>query len=358
MRVGGDRAEDPLQLADAVAHRVVVEELGRAASATLKLVSSSTCSVSRRSAASGVRSASGPSTSARTTRARRRRGRARAAGAGRAGRSGSPIPRRAPAARSRPRAGPGGRPRAARPGPCDPADAGRERRAGRHRGRRARRRRSGRRRHAPAGAPAGSTGTRVTTSRLKATEAIAGRPSPRPAATRGRSGPATPGGPPASAPGPRSASGSSTATTTITGRSRSQPNACACSATYSSLAGPAEEHVAEEVALVLVLHRRDRLHARHQQRGHDRGALEGLHVGGVDLPSGRSATSRARSTPPRPPRGVRRLPVADGGAVRVDALHPQPTGRVEQVGVGQRARWASSRCAARSRPSVEVKTTP
>ena len=76
------------------------------------------------------------------------------------------------------------------------------------------------------------------------------------------------------------------------------------------------------------------------------------------MPSGRSATSRARSTPAATTRRSERLALAHGGALRVDALHADAAGGVEQVGVGKASRCTSSRWAARSRPSVEVKTTP
>ena len=51
-------------------------------------------------------------------------------------------------------------------------------------------------------------------------------------------------------------------------------------------AGAAEEHVAQEVAAVLVLDRGHGLLAGDQQRRDGGGPLEGVHVGGVDRASG------------------------------------------------------------------------
>ena len=102
------------------------------------------------------------------------------------------------------------------------------------------------------------------------------------------------------------------------------------------LAGPAEEHVAQEVAAVLVLHRRDRLLARHQQRGHDRRALERLRVGGVDRAVGSQRHEPRQVDTGRHHAAYERLALAHGGAVGIDPLDPEPTARVEQGGVRER----------------------
>ena len=76
--------------------------------------------------------------------------------------------------------------------------------------------------------------------------------------------------------------------------------------------------------------------ARHQQRGHDRRALEGVHVGGVDRAVGAQRHQPREVDTGRHHAAYERLALADGGAVGIDPLDPQPTGRVEQVGVGER----------------------
>ena len=126
---------------------------------------------------------------------------------------------------------------------------------------------------------------------------------------------------------------------------RSQPNASACSSTYAVVAGAAQEQVAQEVALVLVLDGGDRLLAGDQQRRDGRGPLQRVHVVGGDRPSRRThdeagQVGAAGGDPQRP-----HLALADRCAVGADALDPEPAGRVD-AGRPRRAvaRAASSRC--------------
>ena len=92
--------------------------------------------------------------------------------------------------------------------------------------------------------------------------------------------------------------------------------------------GAAQQQVAQEVALVLVLDGGDRLLAGDQQRGDRRGPLEGVHVVVADRLVGAHATRRARSTPPAATRDT----CADAA---VDPLDPHPAGGVDQVLVGE-----------------------
>ena len=76
------------------------------------------------------------------------------------------------------------------------------------------------------------------------------------------------------------------------------------------------------------------------------------------MPSGRSATSRARSTPAATTRRTSASPLptaVPSGSIRSTRRRPVGSSRSAPA---SDSRWASSRCAARSRPSVEVKTTP
>ena len=358
MGIRGDGAEDPLELADAVAHRVVVEELGAGRLGHVEVRVESTWSVSRRSAASGVRSESGPRTSAANdvssapsgTRAssrwrpswskrvtdpppctRRPISTARWAWRNASGSSPSPFETRLTPAE-----------KAIRPPPRSPRTAAMIRSTATW---------------ASVGS-AGSTGTRVTTSRLKATDAIVGSTvaetcrhawAKRSCHARRSSG---------SGARDAIASGSSTATTTITGRSRCQPNACACSATYSS--SPARSRNTSRrksprylfSTAVIASTRVTSSAATIAARSSACTSEEWI------LPSGRSATSRARSTPAATTRRTSASPLpaaVPSGSIR--STRTRPVGSSSSASVIA-ARCASSRCAARSRPSVEVKTTP
>ncbi len=101
--------------------------------------------------------------------------------------------------------------------------------------------------------------------------------------------------------------------------------------------GAAQQQVAQEVALVLVLDRRHRLLAGDQQRGDRGGALQRVHVVGGERPVAAAGTPAGpgRRRPPRPAAcgPARRRP---RNASALDPLHPEPAGRVEQVGSGQR----------------------
>ena len=113
----------------------------------------------------------------------------------------------------------------------------------------------------------------------------------------------------------------------------------ACSATYAASAGPAQQQVAQEVALVLVLDGRDRLLAGDQQRG-DRGRpLERVHVVGGDRLVGAQAhqAGQVDAAGGHPQERTSPSPTA---VPRVDPLDPEPAGRVDQVV----RRRSSARC--------------
>ena len=109
-------------------------------------------------------------------------------------------------------------------------------------------------------------------------------------------------------------------------------------------AGPAQEEVAQEVALVLVLDRRHGLLAGDQQRRDGRGPLQRVHVVGGDRAVGAQADQPGQvGAAGRDPQAAG-LAGADRDAAGAEPLDPQPPGRVEQA-VLVRARRGGRRSA-------------
>ncbi len=126
------------------------------------------------------------------------------------------------------------------------------------------------------------------------------------------------------------------------------------------VAGPTQEQVAQEVALVLVLDGGDRLLAGHQQR-RDRGRpLERVHVVGGDRLLGPQADQAGQVGAAGGDPQALHLPRADRDAL-ADPLHPQPAGRVDQVvggeplthGLGHRGRELAAVGRGEQHPDVQ-----